>query len=263
MCFVQDCQLKKIVFNYLCNFGLVDMFSYLGYQQIMELLFEEFCDCVVLFEKFVFDFCFWCVVIEIVVFFEVGEILKEFVERVFFNEVIILGEMCFEEVVWWFNEQLFECGFGSLFGMLLIYVIGFNGVEVLLNDCIIQCGDVLMIDWGVGLMNFYIDMKWIVYVLCEGEIRVFESIQKVFDCVIEVCGVIKKMICVGIFVGQVEEEVYVVFEDVGFKKIGFNQLMDDELMIDVVIGCYLVGNSGYGIGLFVVFFNFVCFEYEL
>ncbi|MEM6703549.1 MAG: M24 family metallopeptidase [Acidobacteriota bacterium] len=261
--FVKERQPKTIALNYSRNLGPADTLSYSGYQQILELLPEELRDRVVSSEKLVSDFRSRRVATEIAAFAEAGEISRELAERALSNEVIAPGETRLEEVAWWLNERLFERGLGSSFGMPSIYVTGPNGVEAVSNGRIVQRGDVLMIDWGVGLMNLYTDMKRIAYVLREGETRAPESIQEAFDRAVEARGVIKRAIRAGIPAAQAEEEVYAALEQAGFRKIGFNQPTDDESTTDVVIGCHSVGNTGHGIGPSIAFFNPVRLEYEL
>lgn len=77
----------------------------------------------------------------------------------------MLGVIILEDVVWWMKEQLFKNNLEFFFGMFFVYIIGIRGIIVILMDWIIQWGDVIMIDWGVGLMNMYMDMKCMVYVL--------------------------------------------------------------------------------------------------
>jgi hypothetical protein len=51
------------------------------------------------------------------------------------------------------------------------------------DERIIQRGDLLMIDWGVGFLNLYTDMKRIAYVLKPGETAVPPGIQHAFGFV--------------------------------------------------------------------------------
>ena len=50
-----------------------------------------------------------------------------------------------------------------------VYVTGPERHRRHLDDRIIQPGDVMMIDWGVQLMNFGTDVKRVAYVLKPGE----------------------------------------------------------------------------------------------
>ena len=50
-----------------------------------------------------------------------------------------------------------------------VYITGPEGIVATSTARIIQPGDVLMIDWGVQLMNFGTDVKRVAYVLKPGE----------------------------------------------------------------------------------------------
>ncbi|MFT5736639.1 MAG: hypothetical protein ACJAU2_000893 [Maribacter sp.] len=86
-----------------------------------------------------------------------------------------------EDVAWFMKDQQFKNNLGSSFGMPSVYVTGPDGVIATSTDRIIQRGDVLMLYWGVGLMNMFTDMKRIAYVLKEGEIEVPAGIKNAFD----------------------------------------------------------------------------------
>ena len=79
------------------------------------------------------------------------------------------------------REQQFENNLGTSFGMPSVYITGPDGFVALSNDHVIQRGDFLAIDWGVGYLNFYTDIKRHAYVLQEGETHLPDSIQKAFD----------------------------------------------------------------------------------
>jgi hypothetical protein len=59
----------------------------------------------------------------------------------------------------------FENSLDTSFGMPSVYITGPDGFVALSNDHVIQRGDFLAIDWGVGYLNFYTDMKRHAYVL--------------------------------------------------------------------------------------------------
>ena len=132
-------------------------------------------------EKLVSDFRSRRVASEIAIYGEAGDLSYTIAERAFSNEIITPGITTLEDVAWWMKEQQFKYNLESSFGMPSVYITGPNGVEATSSDRIIQRGDLLMIDWGVGLMNMYTDMKRMAYVLKEHETRVPESIQNAFN----------------------------------------------------------------------------------
>jgi Xaa-Pro aminopeptidase len=119
-----------------------------------------------------------------------------------------------------------------------------------------------MLDWGVGLMNFYTDMKRIAYVLKENETKVPPSIQKAFDQGMKARKIVTANIKPGITAQQAENDIYNSLDRAGFNRIEFNKPSTDEVT-DIIIGCHSVGNWGHGIGPSIAFFNPVRMTYEL
>ena len=62
-----------------------------------------------------------------------------------------------------------------------VYITGPTGIEASSSDRIIQRGDLLMIDWGVGFLDFYTDMKRVAYVLRDGETEPPAGIRHAFE----------------------------------------------------------------------------------
>ena len=200
---------------------------------------------------------------EIAIYGEAGELSYTIAERALSNEIITPGVTTLEDVAWWMKEQQFKHNLGSSFGMPSVYITGPDGVEATSSDRIIQRGDVLMIDWGVGLMNMYTDMKRMAYVLKEGEIGVPPGIQNAFEQGVKVRDIIKKTIKPDVTAQKAEDAVYAALTKAGFHKMqGFNKNTDSE-QTDVIIGCHSVGNWGHGIGPSIAFFNPIRLGYVL
>ena len=148
-------------------------------------------------EKLVADFRSHRVAAEIVAFGEAAGIAIQLTERALSNEVITPGKTTLEDVAWWMQDRLLDRALGSEFDMPSVYVTGPNGIVATSNSRIIQPGDVMMIDWGVQLMNFGTDVKRVAYVLKPGETAPPKSIQNAFDKALSVRDVIKKAIKAG------------------------------------------------------------------
>lgn len=261
--FVEARNPKRIGLNISKNFGGADGLTHSAYLELAEVLGKTYEDRFVSAEKLVSDFRSRRVASEIAIYGEAGELSYTIAERAFSNEIITPGVTTLEDVAWWMKEQQFKHNLGSSFGMPSVYITGPDGVEATSSDRIIQRGDVLMIDWGVGLMNMYTDMKRMAYVLKEGETKVPEGIQNAFDQGVKVRDVIKKTIKAGVTAKQAENAVYEALTNAGFNKMkGFNQYTDSD-KTDVIIGCHSVGNWGHGIGPSIAFFNPVRLGYEL
>ena len=214
-------------------------------------------------ERFVSDFRSTRTAIEIATFAEAGEMSREIAERAFSNEVIVPGETALEDVAWWMMDRLLERGLGSSFGLPSVYVTGPNGIEAVSTDRIIQRGDVLMLDWGVGYLNLFTDMKRMAYVLRDGETEAPAGLRHAFDRARAARTIVAKAIRPGVTARAAEGAIYAALGEAGFQRIEFNQPTDDPKSTDVVIGCHSVGNTGHGIGPSIAFFNPVRIEYEL
>ncbi len=261
--YVEERDPKRIGLNYSKNIGGADGLTYSGYLELSELLGAKYTERFVSAEKLVSDFRSRRVASEIAAYGEACELSYTIAERALSNEVITPGVTTLEDVAWWMKEQQHKHNLGSSFGMPSVYVTGIRGIIATSSDRIIQRGDVLNIDWGVGLMNMYTDMKRMAYVLDEGETQAPESIQKAFDLAVEVRTIIKQTIKPGVTAKEAETAIYEALTKAGFNKMkGFNQFTEED-KTDVIIGCHSVGNWGHGVGPSIAFFNPKRLNYEL
>lgn len=253
--YVEERNPSRIGLNISKEIGGADGLSHSGYLELSEVLGDEYSKRFVSAEKLVSDFRSRRVASEIAVYGEAGELSYQIAEKALSNEVITPGITTLEDVAWWMKEELFKHNLGSSFGMPSVYVTGVRGIIATSSDRIIQRGDIIMIDWGVGLMNMYTDMKRMAYVLQEGETTVPEGIQNAFDQAVKVRSIIRKNIKPGLTAKEAEEAVYEALINEGFNKMkGFNQFTEKD-QTDVIIGCHSVGNWGHGIGPSIAFFN--------
>ena len=254
---------QRIGLNISQAIGGADGLSYSGHQELTEILGEKYASRFVSAEKLVSDFRSRRVASEIAAFGEACELSYTIAERALSNEVITPGITTLEDVAWWIKEQQFKHNLESSFGMPSVYLTGPRGIIATSTDKIIERGDVLMLDYGVGLMNFYTDMKRVAYVLREGETTAPPGIQNAFDQGVTVRQVIKENIKAGVTAREAEQQVYAALTAAGFNKMkGFN-LHTDSDSTDVIIGCHSVGNWGHGIGPSIAFFNPVRLDYEI
>ena len=245
---------KSIGLNMSKDIGGADGLSYTGRQELSDILGKKYEARFVSAEKLVSDFRSRHAASEIAAFGEAGDYSYQIAERALSNEVITPGKTTLEDVAWWMKEQLFKNNLQSSFGMPSVYVTGPNGIEATSTDRIIQRGDILMLDWGVGFMNFYTDMKRMAYVLKDGEKEVPKSIQHAFDQALKVRDVVTSTIKPGITAKQNEVNVYKALQDAGYVRIEFNKPGADG-KTDVIIGCHSVGDWGHGTGPSIAFFN--------
>jgi Xaa-Pro aminopeptidase len=253
--FVKERNPKRIGINMSEKIGAADSLSHMSYLYLKRTLGEPFSHRLVPADKLVSDFRSRRVASEIVAFGQAGLISKEIAERALSNEVITPGKTMLEDVAWWIMEELLRRGLRSSFDMPSIYITGPDGIEDITNRRIIQPGDLIMIDWGIGLMNLYTDMKRIAYVLKEGEKQVPPGIQHAFNQGVKVREIIRKNIKVGPTAAETLKLLNKKLEEAGFaimKK--FNQPTKTK-KTEVIVGCHSVGNWGHGIGPSIALFN--------
>ena len=262
--FVRERDPQTIALNYAENIGAADGLTHTAWLRLNEVLGEKYARRFVSAQKLVSDFRSRRVASEIAAFAAAGEMSREIAERAFSNEVITPGKTTLADVAWWMHEQQFRNNLGTSFGMPSVYVTGPNGFAGLSDDTVIQPGDFLAIDWGVGYLNFFTDMKRHAYVLKEGETELPAGIQKAFDNARAVRDILKNNIRSGVTAKEMLEQLNRKIAEAGFGVMAeFNKPTDDREIVDVIIGCHSVGNLGHGVGPSIAFFNPERLTYEL
>jgi len=255
---------KRIGVNVSEHIGAADGLSWTGRAQLEAALGEPWSGRLVSAERLVSDFRSRRVATEIAAFAEAGELSRRLAERAFSNEVIEPGVTTLEEVAWWMQERLLERGLGSSFDMPSVYVTGPEGIADVSNERVIERGDLLMIDWGVCLMNLCTDMKRIAWVAQPGESAPPPGIQRAFDRGREARDVVRREIRAGRPAQQVLDHVNAKLAEAGFSVMeSFDSPGDDPAATDVIIGCHSVGNTGHGSGPSIAFFNPLRLTFEL
>lgn len=238
---------QRIGVNMSDELGPADGLSATMLAHLRTVLGPPYAERLVSAEKLVSDFRSRRVAAEIVAFGEASGLAVQLAERALSNEVITVGQTTLEDVAWWLQDRLLERGLGSEFDMPSIYVTGPEGILATSTDRIIQPGDVMMIDWGVQLMNFGTDVKRVAYVLKDGETEPPSSIQAAFDKALAVRDVLKKVVRPGIRADETMKRMEAALAAAGYGVIAFNQPNADE-KTDVVFGFHPVGNTGHGVG---------------
>jgi Xaa-Pro aminopeptidase len=260
--FVSERDPERIGLNMSEGIGAADGLSHTSYLHLVKTLGEPYASRFASAEKLASDFRSRRVASEIVAFGEAGEISREIAERALSNEVVTPGVTTLEEVSWWMQDQLLSRGLDSSFGTPSVYVTGPEGIEATSNERIIQRGDFLIIDWGVGYLNFYTDVKRIAYVLKPGETKAPPGIQNAFDQAIRVREVLRKNIKPGPTAAAMLEHLNEKLEEAGFTLIEFNRPTEGDTT-DVIIGCHSVGNLGHDIGPSIAWFNPERLQYQI
>lgn len=260
--YVRERDPERIGVNIAASIGGADGLSHTSYNHLREVL-GPYGDRLVSAERFVSDFRATRTAIEIATFAEAGEISREIAERAFSNEVITPGVTTLEDVAWWMSDQQLARGLESSFDMPSVYITGPTGIEATSSDRIIQRGDLLMLDWGVGYLDFYTDMKRVAYVLREGETEAPPGVRHAFEQAKRARDVMKATIRPAVTALDALNATWDAMASAGFNRADFNQPSADPSITDVVMGPHSVGNWGHGIGPSLAFFNPTRQGYEL
>ncbi len=271
--FVAERDPQRIGVNMSKSIGAADGLSYTAYQHLVSTLGEPYASRLVSAEKLISDFRSRRVATEIVAFGEAGELSRHIVERALSNEIITPGVTTLEDVAWWMQEQLLARGLESSFGLPSVYIIGPEGIEAMSTDRVILGGDLLTIDFGVGLMNFRTDIKRIAYVLEEGETTVPPGIQNAFDQALKAREILRRHISVARSGGATLELLNRKLEEAGFIAIEGREaqlallrtfhLQDDNDETEVLIVSHSIGNLGHGVGPSIASFNPRRLQFEI
>jgi Xaa-Pro aminopeptidase len=245
--FVKERNPKRIGVNMSDEIGPADGLSYTMHGHLVRTLGEPFASRIVSAERLVSDFRSRRVASEIVAFGEAAGVAVQLAERALSNEVITPGKTTLEDVAWWMQDRLLDDGLGSEFDMPSVYTTGPEGILATSSDLVIQPGMVLMIDWGVQLMNFGTDVKRVAYVLKPGETQPPVSIRTAFDKALAVRAVAKKHMKVGVRADAAMQAIHTALKSAGYGVIEFNKPGAGP-ETDVVIGFHPVGNTGHDIG---------------
>jgi Xaa-Pro aminopeptidase len=245
--FVKARNPKRIGVNMSDEIGPADGLSFTMHRHLLKTLGEPFASRLVSAERLVSEFRSRRVASEIVAFGESAGIAVQLAERALSNEVITPGKTTLEDVAWWLQDRLLERGLGSEFDMPSVYVTGPEGIVAISNARAIVPGDVIMIDWGVQIMNFGSDIKRVAYVLKPGETVPPASIQAAFDKALAVRTVLKSAIKPGQTAAATMKNMDAALRAAGYGVIEFNKPNPDA-KTDVVYGFHPVGNTGHDIG---------------
>lgn len=261
--FVAERDPSRIGVNMSAQIGGADGLSHTSYLHLVETLGDTYGSRLVSAEKLVSDFRSRRVATEIAAFAEAGEISREIAERAFSNEIITPGVTALEDVAWWMMDELLRRGLDTSFDFPSVYITGPEGIVASSTERIIQRGDLLMIDWGVGFLNFYTDMKRVAYVLKEGETEAPASFRNAYAKGLEAREIIKRTIRAGRTAQANSDALGPALEAEGFRAMTvFNQSYDTPTT-DIMWGNHSVGNLGHGIGPSIAFFNPLRLTFEV
>ena len=253
--FVAERAPRKIGIDVAEEIGMADGLTHSLYLHLRKTLGDPWTGRLVPAERLVSDFLSGHTAGEVVAFAEAGDRARTLAERALSNEVVVPGRTTLRDVAWWMWDQLLADGLESSFDMPSVYVTGPAGIEATSNERIIQPGDLLTIDWGVGYLNQYTDVKRMAYVLRPGETAAPAGIQHAFDQALRVRDVIQRTIRPGPTAGEMLARLNRAVADAGFAIMKEFNHPTTTAATEVIIGCHSTGDRGHGSGPSIAWFN--------
>ena len=253
--FVAERAPKRIGVNMSDEIGAADGLSHAAYLELTKTLGEPWASRFASAEKLVSDFRARRVASEVSAFSEAAHLSRLIAERALSNEVIDPGATTLEGVAWWMQDRLLERGVTSAFDMPSVYITGPGGIEDVSNRRVIQPGDLVVIDWGICLMNFCTDVKRLAYVLKAGEGAPPAGIQNAFNQALKVREIIRRTIRPGPRADETLKILNQKVAEAGFAIMETFNKTTDTPKTEVIIGCHSVGNLGHDIGPSIAWFN--------
>ena len=259
--FVAERDPKRIAVNMSEWLAVADGLSHTGYLKLVEALGEKYAERLISAGPLITDFRTRRVTSEIVAYGQLGQTTIQLLERALSNEVITPGITTLEDVGWWMQDQLLALGMDAPFGFQtpkILHSDVSDPSEYQSSQYIIQRGDLMQYDFGIGFLNLGTDIKRVAYVLREGERAVPSGIQYAWDQALKAREVIRKNIRVGQTARETLEAIGKALEEAGFVYIhltvdpmfgGFPSLEPEEHQeypgkTWVSIDCHCVGNTG-------------------
>ena len=257
--FVAERNPKAIAIDTATELGTADGLSHSMYGKLVKDLGEPYASRLVSAEKLVSEYRSLQTPEEIDAYTKAGEYSRDIAEEAFSNKVITPGKTTLREVSDWMADQLLKRGLGDSFDIPNVSLQR-QGMKshVHSDGTVIEPGDLMNVDWGVGYLNKWTDMKRTAYILKPGETAVPRGIQHAFELAVAVRETIAKTIKPGV---TGEEMLIKVNEAVGAMP-GYKPLPLDnppagrpgpgDSTTTVLIGCHSTGDLGHGSGASVI-----------
>jgi methionine aminopeptidase len=225
---------------------LTDGLSHTDYMNLKKELGEPYASRLVSAEKLIPDFRSERVAGEIIEFSKIANITRKLIERALSNEVISPGKTTMNEVCWWIEEQQHALGVERGWHPT-VFLSPPDGNEIANSDRVIQPGDVLQIDYGIGRNNFFTDMKRFSYVLKKGETEVPAWVQNAFDNSRIIREMVRKNVRSGKTGREQLDNLKRLVAEAGF--VYTEEESPSEVQgVEVNIGMHSTGNLGHDAG---------------
>jgi Xaa-Pro aminopeptidase len=225
---------------------LMDGLSHTDYVNLKKDLGEPYAYRLVSAEKLISDFRSERVAGEIIEFSKIANITRRLIERALSNEVITPGKTTMNDVCRWLEEQQKMQGVERGWHPT-VFLSPPDGNEIANTERVIQPGDVLQIDYGVGKNNFFTDLKRFSYVLKEGETEIPVWVQKAFDNSRFIRELIRENVRSGKTGREQLDNLKRLVAEAGFVYTE-EERPSDVKGIEVNIGMHAAGNLGHDVG---------------
>ena len=257
--FVAERDPKAIGIDVATEIGAADGLSHSMYEKLVKDLGSPYAARLVSAEKLVSEYRSLQTPEEIEAYSQAGRYSRDIAEEAFSNKVITPGKTTLRQVSDWMADQLLKHGLGDSFD---IPNVGLQrqGVQARADsdDTVIEPGDLINVDWGVGYLNKWTDMKRTAYILKPGETAVPPGIQHAFDLAVAVRETLAKTIKPGGTGADMLVKVnQVVGAMPGYKTLSLENPAagmpgPGDSSTSVLIGCHSTGDLGHGSGASVI-----------
>lgn len=257
--FVADRNPKTIAMDVATEIGAADGLSHSMYEKLVHDLGQPYASRLVSAEKLVSEYRSLQTPEEIAAYSQAVTYSREIAEEAFSDKVITPGKTTLRQISDWMSDQLLKRGLGNSFDIPNVS-LQHQGVDVDADsdDTVIHRGDLLIVDWGVGYLNKWTDMKRTAYVLKPGEKAVPAGIQHAFDRAVAVREALVKTLKPGGTGGDMLVKVnQVVGAMPGYRTLSLGNPTvgapgPGDLSTTALIGCHSAGDLGHGSGASVI-----------
>jgi Xaa-Pro aminopeptidase len=257
--FVAERNPKAIAIDTATELGTADGLSHSMYEKLVKDLGEPYASRLVSAEKLVSEYRSLQTPEEIEAYTKAGEYSRDIAEEAFSNKVITPGKTTLRQVSDWMADQLLKRGLGDSFDIPNVSLQR-QGMQSHADsdDTVIEPGDLINVDWGVGYLNKWTDMKRTAYILKPGETAVPRGIQHAFELAVAVRETLAKTIKPGVTGGEMLIKVNeVVGAMPGYKTLSLDNPAagkpgPGDSSTTVLIGCHSTGDLGHGSGASVI-----------
>ncbi|MDG2376280.1 MAG: M24 family metallopeptidase [Woeseiaceae bacterium] len=232
---------------------LSDGISHTDFKNLQAALGEPYASRLVSAEKLIAHWRGRRVGLELVEFSAIAEITRKLLDRALSNEVVTPGKTTLGDVMWWLEEQRKQQGLASGWDPT-IYLSPPDGNEIANTHRVIQRGDIIQIDYGLGRNNFFTDIKRFAYVLKDDEQDLPDWVRDGF----ENSRIVRKMIRNSVTSGGLGRPKLELLKQ-RVAEMGFVYTEDEQPSdvdgVEVNIGMHAAGNLGHDAGgaLFQIF----------